>query len=151
MKNKMDNNDTQGLTLLGKGSTKYPTSIDEVVLETFPNKTPDRDYLIRFDCLEGTSNCRLTGQPDFWVLKIDYIPDRRCIETKSLKLYLYGYRNERTFFEPLVNKVRDDLVKACQPKHLKVYGVMNVRGGIGVECVSIFKKTGYKKPNELRF
>src|SRR3954469_12087649 len=91
-------------------------------LETFPNPAPDRDYEISFDCPEFTCLCPLTGQPDFARFVIRYVPDQTCIELKSLKLYLWSYRNEGAFHEAVTNKILDDLVKATKPRKLQVDG-----------------------------
>jgi len=100
-------------------------------LETFPNPKPDRDYEILMECPEFTSVCPKTGQPDFGKITIRYVPHELCIELKSLKLYLWSYRNEGVFYEKVVNRVLDDLVAACQPRKMEVVGEFNVRGGIG--------------------
>uniref|UniRef100_A0A6M3KLJ4 Putative 7-cyano-7-deazaguanine reductase n=1 Tax=viral metagenome TaxID=1070528 RepID=A0A6M3KLJ4_9ZZZZ len=101
-------------------------------LETFLNKYPNREYEIFFDCPEFTSLCPKTGQPDFGKITISYIPDKNCIETKSLKLYLFSYRNYKSFMESIVNKIFEDLVHACDPKSMKVVGNFNMRGGISI-------------------
>lgn len=100
-------------------------------LETFPNPKPERNYEIVIECPEFTSVCPKTGQPDFGKITIRYTPDRLCIELKSLKLYLWSYRNEGVFYEKVVNLILDDLVVACQPRKMEVKGEFNVRGGIG--------------------
>ena len=99
-------------------------------LESFPNPTPKRHYEISFECPEFTCLCPKTGQPDFATIRIVYIPDRRCIELKSLKLYLWSYRNEGAFHEKVTNQILEDLVKACRPRYMKVVGDFYVRGGI---------------------
>lgn len=99
-------------------------------LETFPNKNPERDYTIDFTCPEFTCLCPKTGQPDFATIKISYIPDELCVELKSLKLYLWSYRNEGAFHEAVTNQILDDLVNACKPRYMKVIGDFYVRGGI---------------------
>jgi 7-cyano-7-deazaguanine reductase len=100
-------------------------------LETFPNPAPDRDYEIAFDAPEFTCLCPLTGQPDFARFKITYVPDEKCVELKSLKLYFWSYRNEGAFHEAVTNRIADDLVAALQPRSLVVTGDWFVRGGIG--------------------
>jgi 7-cyano-7-deazaguanine reductase len=102
-------------------------------LETFPNPKPERDYEIRFECPEFTCLCPMTGQPDFAVIRIEYVPDRLCVELKSLKLYLWSYRNEGAFHEAVTNRIADDLVAAIAPRRLSVTGTFNVRGGIRTE------------------
>ena len=105
-------------------------------LETFPNPAPDRDYEISFDCPEFTCLCPLTGQPDFARFLIRYVPDQTCLELKSLKLYLWSYRNEGAFHEAVTNKILDDLVKVTRPRKLQVDGDWFIRGGIATKvCV----------------
>ena len=99
-------------------------------LEVFPNTYPDRDYEVRFECPEFTCLCPRTGQPDFATLRIVYIPDHLCVELKSLKLYLWSYRNEGAFHEAVTNQILDDLVKAVQPRWMEIEGDFYVRGGI---------------------
>ncbi|MCK4629188.1 MAG: NADPH-dependent 7-cyano-7-deazaguanine reductase QueF [Sedimentisphaerales bacterium] len=99
-------------------------------LETFPNPQPSRDYEIRIDCPEFTSLCPKTGQPDFGTITIRYCPDQKCIELKSLKLYLQNYRDQGIFYEAVVNKISDDLVTACSPRKMTVTGSFTARGGI---------------------
>nr|HEX4314408.1 preQ(1) synthase [Kofleriaceae bacterium] len=99
-------------------------------VETFPNPKPERDFHITFDCPEFTCLCPLTGQPDFATISIDYVPDQRCVELKSLKLYLWSYRDEGAFHEAVTNRICDDLVAALAPRSIKVVGDFKVRGGI---------------------
>lgn len=99
-------------------------------LETFPNPRPERDYEINMECPEFTCVCPRTGQPDFAIIRIHYVPDKLCIELKSLKLYLWSYRDEGAFHEAVINKILDDLVGACRPRKMTVTGDFNVRGGI---------------------
>jgi 7-cyano-7-deazaguanine reductase len=99
-------------------------------LETFPNPHPERDYTIRFECPEFTCVCPKTGQPDFATIRIRYVPDQRCVELKSLKLYLWSYRNEGTFHEAVTNAILDDLVRVTEPRAIEVIGDFGVRGGI---------------------
>src|SRR3989338_10722972 len=99
-------------------------------LETFPNPSPKRDYEIVMECPEFTSVCPKTGQPDFGKITIRYVPDKLCLELKSIKLYLWSYRNEGVFYEKLTNMILDDLVDACQPRRMEVIGDFAVRGGI---------------------
>jgi 7-cyano-7-deazaguanine reductase len=100
-------------------------------LQTFPNPKPERPYEIAFDCPEFTCVCPMTGQPDFATLKIRYVPDRLCVELKSLKLYLWSFRDEGHFHEAVTNRICDDLVRALEPRFLEIVGTYNVRGGIG--------------------
>ena len=104
-------------------------------LETFPNPNPQRDYVIRFDCPEFTCLCPKTGQPDFATIRVEYVPDQRCVELKSWKLYLWSYRDEGAFHEAVTNQIMDDLVAAVAPRRARVEGIFNVRGGIGTTIV----------------
>ena len=99
-------------------------------LETFPNPNPDRDYLISFDCPEFTCMCPRTGQPDFATMRIRYVPGKLCVELKSLKLYLWSYRNEGVYHEAVTNTILDDIDAACAPRYIEVVGDFYVRGGI---------------------
>ncbi|MBI2893092.1 MAG: NADPH-dependent 7-cyano-7-deazaguanine reductase QueF [Deltaproteobacteria bacterium] len=99
-------------------------------LDTFDNPEPTRPYLISFDCPEFTCLCPLTAQPDFARIGVRYVPDRRCVELKSLKLYLWSYRQEGAFHEAVVNRICDDLVRAAEPRYIEVVGHFAVRGGI---------------------
>jgi 7-cyano-7-deazaguanine reductase len=121
-----------GLTLLRRGATRYPASPDKARLEAFRNANRRRDYWVEFDCPEFTALCPITGQPDFGHITIRYIPDRLCLESKSLKLYLFSYRNEGTFHEAAVNRILDDVVAAVRPRRAIVKGVFNPRGGIAI-------------------
>jgi 7-cyano-7-deazaguanine reductase len=114
-------------------------------LETFPNPAPDRDYEIAFDCPEFTCLCPMTGQPDFARFKIRFVPDRRCVELKSLKLYLWSFRDEGAFHEAVTNRIHDDLVSALAPRTLVVEGDFFVRGGIGTIVTTRYEKPGRKK------
>lgn len=105
-------------------------------LETFPNPKPERDYVIRFECPEFTCVCPKTGQPDFAVIRIEYVPDALCVELKSLKLYLWSYRDEGTFHEAVTNKILDDVVAAVRPRRARVEGDFMVRGGIHTVVVA---------------
>ena len=100
-------------------------------VETFPNPAPERGYTIAHTCPEFTSVCPKTGQPDFATIELEYVPDKLCIELKSLKLYYFSFRNEGIYFEAVVNRILDELVAACQPRWMRVVGRFNVRGGIG--------------------
>lgn len=99
-------------------------------LDVFPNPKPDRDYEISFECPEFTCLCPRTGQPDFATLRIRYVPDKLCVELKSLKLYMWSFRNEGHFHEAVTNRILDDLVKAVSPRRMSIEGDFNVRGGI---------------------
>jgi len=105
-------------------------------LETFPNPEPDRDYVIRHVCPEYTAVCPVTGQPDFGTIVVIYTPDRLCVELKSLKLYLWSFRDEGHFFEQATNQILSDLVRAVEPRRMTVIGRFNVRGGITTTVVA---------------
>jgi len=110
------------------------------VIETFPNPRPERDYEIDIRCPEFTSMCPKTGLPDFGEIRITYVPDAACIELKALKYYLLGYRNLGIFYEAATNKILDDLVAACQPRHMTVTGAFSARGGITTNVVAKYDK-----------
>lgn len=114
-------------------------------LETFPNPRPGRDYTIQFDCPEFTCLCPMTGQPDFATITIDYVPDERCVELKSLKLYLWSYRDEGAFHEAVTNQICDDLVAALAPRRITVNGKFWVRGGIAT-VVTVTAGTDVRHP-----
>lgn len=121
---------TDGLTLLKKGEKNYPAAPDKSILETFANANPQRDYTILFETAEFTSLCPITGQPDFATIRIEYIPDQVCVESKSLKLYLFSFRNEGSFYEEVTNRIFSDLTAVCAPRWLRVTGEFTARGGI---------------------
>jgi 7-cyano-7-deazaguanine reductase len=127
--------DLKNLTILG-GQAKPSKN-----LEAFPNRAPGRFYLVTLETDEFTCICPKTGQPDFAHIRIQYIPDGSVVESKSLKLYLWSYRNEGAFHEHVVNVILDDLVRALDPHWCKVTGVFNVRGGIGITVEAEHTKT----------
>jgi 7-cyano-7-deazaguanine reductase len=108
-------------------------------LEIFPNPRPERDYEINLECPEFTCVCPRTGQPDFATIRIRYVPAQSCVELKSLKLYLWSYRDEGAFHEAVINRVLDDLVAALQPRSMTVVGDFNVRGGIHTSVTAHYK------------
>ena len=118
------------------------TTLPSRQLETFANPAPDRDYEIRFDCPEFTCLCPLTGQPDFAHFHISYVPDLLCVELKSLKLYLWSFRNEGAFHEKVTNQILDDLVAATGPRRLEIRGEWFVRGGITTQVVCTYVGSG---------
>jgi len=115
-------------------------------LVTFPNPNLERDYLIRHACPEFTAVCPVTGQPDFGTILIVYTPDRLCVELKSLKLYLWSFRDEGHYFEQVTNQILDDLVRAVRPRRMTVIGDFNVRGGIGTRVVAHFAARPRPRP-----
>ena len=121
---------TEGLTLLKKGEMNYPTTPDASIFETFKNSNPQRDYWIQFETDEFTSLCPITGQPDFARITIEYIPNELCVESKSLKLFLFSFRNEGSFYEDVINRIYSDLFELLKPRHLIVVGDFTARGGI---------------------
>jgi 7-cyano-7-deazaguanine reductase len=118
--------DLKDLTILGQPSKPSKK------LEAFPNRTPNRFYLVRLETDEFTCICPATGQPDFAEIIVEYVPHKKIVESKSFKLYLWSYRNEGTFHEHVVNQILDDLVKTLEPHYCKVTGNFNIRGGIGI-------------------
>ncbi|MFL1683663.1 MULTISPECIES: preQ(1) synthase [Bacteroidales] len=119
------------LTLLG-GKTEYKQEYSPEVLESFNNKHPENDYWVRFNCPEFTSLCPITGQPDFATIQIDYIPNIKMVESKSLKLYLFSFRNHGAFHEDCVNIIMKDLIKLMAPKYIEITGFFTPRGGISI-------------------
>jgi 7-cyano-7-deazaguanine reductase len=114
-------------------------------LQTFPNPAPGRDYRIRMEIPEFTCLCPMTGQPDFATLSLEYIADRACVELKSLKLYVWSYRDQGAFHEAVTNKILDDLVRAVRPRYLRLESRFNVRGGILTSVVVEHRKKGWKE------
>ncbi|HEY7348209.1 MAG TPA: preQ(1) synthase [Ktedonobacterales bacterium] len=127
---------TKDLTLLGR-EVRQPVR----KLETFPNQHPGRPYTVTLVCPEFTCVCPMTGQPDFATITIRYIPDQRIVESKSLKLYLWSYREEGVFHEQVTNQILDDLVKALQPVSCHVTGAFSVRGGISITVDATYAQT----------
>lgn len=124
--------DLTGISLLGNQHTKYPTKYAPEILETFDNKHPERDYRVTLKCPEFTSLCPKTGQPDFAEIEINYIPRIRMVESKSLKLYLFSFRNHGDFHEDCINIICKDLIKLMDPKYIEVQGFFRPRGGISI-------------------
>ena len=125
------NREQDNLQSLGR-KTAIPDTYAPEILETFANQHPDRDYWVQFNCPEFTTLCPITGQPDFGEIKILYIPDERMVESKSLKLYLFSFRNHGDFHEDVVNIILNDLVKAMNPRYIEVLGLFVPRGGISI-------------------
>ena len=115
-----------------------------------PNPHPGRDYEVRCETPELTCVCPMTGQPDFATLVLDYVPDGLCVELKSLKLYLWSYRDEGAFHEAVTNKILDDLARATQPRLMRLEARFNVRGGIYTTVVAEHRKKGWKPQREIR-
>ena len=124
--------EVKNCTLPGNQGVKYPTQYCPEILETFPNKHPENEYLVTFNCPEFTSLCPKTGQPDFAEIVISYIPRIDMVESKSLKLYLFSFRNHGDFHEDCVNIIMKDLVKLMKPKYIEVRGMFMPRGGISI-------------------
>ena len=113
-------------------------------LETFANPSPRRDYRIRVEIPEFTCLCPMTGQPDFATLLLEYVPDRLCVELKSLKLYIWSYRNEGAFHEAVTNRILEDLVRSTRPRHMRLTARFNMRGGIATTVVAEHCKRGWR-------
>lgn len=143
----------KGVTQLGSTTHAYPNTYAPSVLETFVNKHPERDYWVTFICPEFTSLCPMTGQPDFATLTIRYIPSERMVESKSLKLYLFSFRNQGDFHEDCVNMILNDLVQLMKPRYLEVLGTFNPRGGISIIPFANYgqPKTRFAKLAAARF
>ena len=132
----------EGVSLLGSQNTHYQYDYDPSVLETFINKHQDNDYMVTFACPEFTSLCPKTGQPDFAEIIINYIPDKRMVESKSLKLYLFSFRNHGDFHEDCTNIIMKDLIKLMDPKYIEVKGNFLPRGGISILPFANYAKPG---------
>ena len=129
---------------LGKGKTTYPTDYSHKLLESFPNRNPGSDAWTTFLCTEFTSLCPITNQPDFARITINYIADKTMVESKSLKLYLYSFRNHGDFHEDCIQTICDDLVKLMSPKYLEVIGEFTPRGGIAIYPFCSYSNLGKK-------
>lgn len=133
----------QKLTLLGK-KTEYKNEYAPEVLEAFDNKHPNNDYWVTFECPEFTSLCPITGQPDFATIRINYIPDIKMVESKSLKLYLFSFRNHGAFHEDCVNIIMNDLIELMSPKYIEITGIFTPRGGISIYPYANYGRKGTK-------
>lgn len=138
----MSDRKNEGLTLLGNKGTTYTFDYDPNLLETFQNQHPERDYFVKFNFPEFTSLCPITHQPDFATLHISYVPAERMVESKSLKLYLFSFRNHGDFHEDCVNNIADDLIQLMDPKYLEVWGKFLPRGGISIDPYVNYGKKG---------
>ena len=121
-----------------------PPTAPSKELHVFDNPAPERDYVIQFEVPEFTCNCPLTGQPDFAQFKIEMVADRLCVELKSLKMYFWSYRNEGAFHEKVTNTILDDMVRATDPRFIRITAKWNVRGGIWTNVVAEHRKKGWK-------
>lgn len=142
--NKQETTSPGELTLLGNKAVSYPSEYAPELLETFDNKHPDSDYFVKFNCPEFTSLCPITGQPDFASIYISYIPDIKMVESKSLKLYLFSFRNHGAFHEDCVNQIRKDLTELMNPKYIEVWGRFLPRGGISIDPYCNYGRPGTK-------
>ena len=137
------NREQDNLQLLGH-KADIPETYAPEVLEAFENRHPERDYWVQFNCPEFTSLCPITGQPDFDEIRILYIPDKRMVESKSLKLYLFSFRNHGDFHEDCVNIITDDLIKLMDPRYIEVLGLFVPRGGISIHPYANYGRPGTK-------
>ena len=134
--------DKNNLSLLGNKDVNYDFGYNPDVLESFSNKHPENDYFVKFNCPEFTSLCPITGQPDFATVTISYVPDQLLVESKSLKLYLFSFRNHGDFHEDCVNIIMKDLIELLSPKYIEVWGKFLPRGGISIDPYCNFGKPG---------
>lgn len=134
----------EGLSHLGSGNTRYYFEYDPGLLECFDNKHPNNDYFVRLNCPEFTSLCPMTGQPDFANIVINYIPEEKLVESKSLKLYLFSFRNHGDFHEDVVNMIMKDLIALINPKYIEVIGKFTPRGGISIHPFANYGLPGTK-------
>ncbi|HYE09133.1 MAG TPA: preQ(1) synthase [Patescibacteria group bacterium] len=132
----------KGLSLLGNQDVKYNYDYNPMVLETFENKHPGNDYFVKFNCPEFTSLCPITGQPDFATIYISYVPNILMVESKSLKLYLFSFRNHGDFHEDCINVIMKDLIVLLDPKYIEVWGKFTPRGGISIDPYCNYGKEG---------
>ena len=145
--------EAEGLSLLGEKGVGDPSAYAPEVLETFENRHQENDYWVKFNCPEFTSLCPITGQPDFATLYISYVPDVRMVESKSLKLYLFSFRNHGDFHEDVVNTVMKDLIQLMDPRYIEVWGKFLPRGGISIDPYANYGRPGtkYERLAEERF
>jgi 7-cyano-7-deazaguanine reductase len=140
-----------GITKLGSQGTRYTFDYDPGLLEVFDNKHPQRDYFVKFNCPEFTSLCPMTGQPDFATLYISYIPDVKMVESKSLKLYLFSFRNHGDFHEDCVNIIMNDLIRVMDPRYIEVWGKFTPRGGISIDPYCNYGRPGTRYEEMARY
>lgn len=136
--------EVKDLLLLGNQQVLYSSNYNPDILETFDNKHPNHDYFVKFNCPEFTSLCPITGQPDFATITISYVPDIKMVESKSLKLYLFSFRNHGDFHEDCINIIMEDLIKVMNPKYIEVWGKFTPRGGISIDPYCNYGKAGTK-------
>lgn len=136
--------EVKDLSLLGNQQVSYSSNYNPDILETFDNKHPNHDYFVKFNCPEFTSLCPITGQPDFATITISYVPDIKMVESKSLKLYLFSFRNHGDFHEDCINIIMEDLIKVMNPKYIEVWGKFTPRGGISIDPYCNYGKAGTK-------
>lgn len=136
--------ENENLTLLGNQNVTYHTDYTPDILEAFDNKHPENDYFVKFNCPEFTSLCPITGQPDFATIYISYVPDQKLVESKSLKLYLFSFRNHGDFHEDCINIIMNDLVRLLDPKYIEVWGKFLPRGGLSIDPYCNHGKAGTK-------
>ncbi len=134
----------ENLSLLGNQDITYEFNYQPDLLEAFDNDHPERDYFVKFNCPEFTTMCPMTHQPDFATIYISYIPDKKMVESKSLKLYLFSYRNHGGFHEDSVNTIMDDLIQLIDPRYIEVWGKFTPRGGISIDPYCNYGKAGTK-------
>lgn len=142
--NSRNDQEVSDLTLLGSQNNSYPDDYAPEVLETFVNKHQENDYFVKFNCPEFTSLCPITGQPDFATIYISYVPDVRMVESKSLKLYLFSFRNHGDFHEDCINIIMKDLIKIMDPRYIEVWGKYTPRGGISIDPYCNYGRPGTK-------
>ena len=132
----------ENLTKLGNKKTEYKTDYDPSILEAFSNRHEENDYFVKFNCPEFTALCPITGQPDCANIIISYVPDQKLVESKSLKLYLFSFRDHGDFHEDVVNTIMNDLIKLLEPKYIEVWGRFLPRGGLSIDPYCNYGKQG---------
>lgn len=148
-----DNKDLEGVSLLGSSETKYPQQYAPEILESFPNKHPENNYWVKFNAPEFTSLCPMTGQPDFGSVYISYVPNKRLVESKSLKLYLFSFRNNGDFHEDCANIIMKDLIRLLDPNYIEVWCKFTPRGGLSIDPYCNYGKQGteFEEMSKYRF
>jgi len=141
---KKQKSESRDLTLLGNQEVAYSFNYNPGIMEVFDNKHLGNDYWVKFNCPEFTSLCPITGQPDFATIYISYIPDQKMVESKSLKLYLFSFRNHGGFHEDCMNIIMKDLIKLMNPKYIEIWGKFTPRGGISIDPWCNYGRPGTK-------